>query len=377
MIQIPFQNSFSKHQNIKMKFLTTLRCPLMIWQILGTAQFIVINKSIPVKNTNLNFFAVFLLLIYFIMLIIGIAFPSTYLNWANDAYINMNELFSQMSIRLTACVIMAESILKLNKQIHFLQKIIEIDFIFRQKLQIKLDYKNEQFQNKNLSVIWIVYLNLGSICIFFVVYTFYDAIDIQFWLWYMVPFLLYSMQYHRIVVYVRLILRRYKILNQYIENVSSLQEKNADNSELLVRFKEMASVDFADFPEPAMTNSQLIDIRNVYQILYETTDLINDMFWWSLPLCILIDFHRFLVNCFYIFAVFLLEIEFHLLSIAFIWCSINIAHLILLSHACHSTCKEVRSKFFFCVQKRHRFIISANENMSFFFAGNKDSSFDS
>lgn len=347
MIQIPFQNSFSKHQDIKIKFFSILRWPLLIWQIFGTAQFIVINKSIPVKNTNLKFFAVFLLLIYIIMLIVGIAFPSIYLDWANDGYVNMNDFFTQMTIRLTACVIMAESILRLNKQIHFLQKVIGIDFIFRQKLQIKLDYKKEQFQNNNLSVVWIVTIILGSICVFFVIYIFYGAIDVQFWLWYILPFLLYSIQYHRIVLYVRLILRRYKILNQYIENICALQEKNADNSKLLVRFKAMASVDFADFPEPVMTNSQLIDIRNVYQILYETTELINDMFWWSLPLCILIDFHRLLVNCFYIFAIFLLEIDFHLLAVAIICGSINIAHLILLSHACHSTCKEVRLKIFF------------------------------
>lgn len=325
---------------VKMKLSSTLKWPLRIWQIFGMTPFEVCNKSLlPVKNAKLQMYAGILLLVHIILLIISLAFTSIYIDWSNDTDRNLNELVEVISIRLTVCVIVAEAIFKANQQTEFLCKIIDIDGVLRRKLHIKMDYKKQQFYNNILTVILILTCVSCVILVAVVNYEFYPAIDSQFWLWYALPFIVYSIHYHRMVLFVHLILYRYKSVNQFIENVCLLQEKRqSDNFELLLATKKRPKVTFTKL---SITASQLVDIRNVYQNLYETTEMINDMFRCSLPLCIGIDFHRFLLNTYFIVAVIFLEIEFYLLFIAIFCGCINIAHLLFLSHACHSTSKQV------------------------------------
>lgn len=324
-----------------MKFFATLRWPLWIWQIFGMAPFVAVNKSLlPAKNTNLQYYACSLLLVQLILLTIGVIFPTIYTDFSSRTITNYDDFLAMFTIRLAACTIIAEAILKLNKQIEFLQQINRVDQILRRKLQIEIDYKNEQIQNNIFTVIWILTCFSCVICVLVIFLQLNAPMVVRYWLFYTLSFPLCSIHYHRLVLYVHLILRRYKIVNRFIEDVCLQQEKRADNFELLLALKKVPKVTFADYP-PSITMSQLVDIRNVYQILYETTDMINDMCRWSLPLCIAIDFHRLLVNSFYIFSILLLQKDWNTLIVGIFWGGINVGHLLLLSHACHCTAKEV------------------------------------
>lgn len=321
--------------------MNSLRWPMWIWQLFGMAPFKFVNKSsLSTKNTQLQYYTITLLLFHFILLIIAIFFSSTFINWSPVSYINYDNFLSMLSIRLVACIIVAEAIFKLNKQIEFFRRIIRVDHILSHKLRIEIDYKKEQIQNNILTAVWIVMCFVCIICVLIALNTINISTTTGFWLWYSVSFTVYSIHYHRIVLYVHLILLRYKSINQFIEKVCSIEWKKAESPEYFLAFKQMSQVGYDRIEQP-MTISQLADIRKAYQILYETTDLINDMFRWSLPLCIGIDFHQLVVNFYLTFVVLLMSTEWNALLMNTTWGIINIGHLICLSHACHCTRKEV------------------------------------
>lgn len=324
-----------------MKFLTTLQWPFRIWQIFGMTPIEVINKStLLIKNTKLQYYSAALLIIHFILLIFAIALPSIYVVWPPKAIPDFDVFVAMITIRLVACVIVSESILKLSKQTKFIHQIMRVDLILRRNLRIQIDYKADRFHNNMLTLVWILSCFACITCVYIVFYFMDDGPRTTYWLLYSISFMVYSIHYHRIVVYVRLILRRYRILNQYIEKMCLQKWENTDSSQWLLNFDKKSKITDDLIMQP-MTISQLADVRNVYQLLYETTEMVNDMFRWSLPLCIALDFHRLIVNFYFVFAVLLLKTSWNTLILAIVWGSINFGHLILLSHACHYTNKQV------------------------------------
>lgn len=333
-----------------MKFLISLVWPLRVWQLLGVAPFAVTKKlSLPTKNTKFLYCAIILLFAHIILLILSIIFTSTYINWSTESvdFSKYDNLTAMILIRITSCIIVGEAIFKLKKQIQFFKQIMRIDFLFHRKLHIRIDYKKFQFQNNLITVIWIFCLLFCVISVFVTLHMIGDSYDERFWAFYIFPLFVYSLNCQRMVLYVCVIRRRYQLLNQFIEKIYTIQEKSIDHQNLLETFeqlsKKLKGSPIGSLNLQLLSESQLKDIRNIYQMLYEATKIINDLFLWSFPLCICIDFHRLLVNVFLIFTVWLLRQQWLILNLAIPWGSLNIAHLIILSHVCHTTSKEVTS----------------------------------
>lgn len=330
-----------------MKCLLTLQRPLRVWQLLAMSPFDMANKTLmPVKDVKLQLYGYTWLILNITLLILSMVFATTYIEW-NDSIGNFDKLLAMLMIRSVSCLIVGEAIFKRQKQIDLLQKIVRIDGILRHKLHIQIDYDKHRMQNNILITIWIFVCVSCIVCMNVVMHvTKHDGQ--RFWLVYTFPFFIYSLNYHRMVTYVHVIRLRYQILNQFIEKVCLLQERGIVNNEILQSFQRVSKVAFVETKlEPLLSKSQLIDIRNIYQIMYDASNTINDLFWWSLPLCIAIDFHRLLLNVYILFGVLLFEFKWDELVACLFWGCVNVSHLLLLSHACHSTNKEVSFEFGF------------------------------
>lgn len=325
-----------------MKFLISLQWPLHMWQVFAMAPFAIAQKTLlPIRNTHLQFYSVILWIVLFICHILTVAFSSFYIDWTVEGVGNYDTLLAVVLVWFLACVIVGEAIFKLEKQTDFLLQIIRIDFILQRKLHIQIEYNKYQLQNIVLTVIWICITLICVVGVFIVFHVSNDQLNINLWLIYIAPLVIYSIQYHRMILYVYVIGRRYKIINEYIQKICMFQEKRSLIEEILQKSKQMSKVAFTDSAGQLFKVSQLIDVRNIYQMLYESTLMFNDMFRWSLPLCICVDFHRLLVNVFLIFAVWLLRSHVLILIVVILWGTTNIVHLVTLSHVCHSTCSEV------------------------------------
>lgn len=328
-----------------MGFLTSLIWPLRVWQFIAVAPFGVAKTlSIPIKNTKLYYYAMILLFVHIILLALSVTFSSTYINWSSNDMGRFDSLLAMAMVRFSSCVIVGEAIFKLNKQIDFLKQITRIDFILYRQLDIRFDYKKYRFQNHLITAIWIFSLVFCMIGIAITMNILGVSYDERFWAFYIGPLFIYSLNHHRFVLYVFVIRRRYKLLNQFIEKICMLQENSVADQIILHTFEPSTKVKISPINSlvvQLISESQLKDIRNVYQMLYEATKMVENLFLWSLPLCICIDFHRLLVNVFLIFSVWLLQSYWLVLIVAITWGTLNIAHLIVLSHACHTTSKEV------------------------------------
>lgn len=330
-----------------MKFVISLVWPLRVWQLLAMAPFQVTKKLLlPTKSAPLYYYAVVSLLVHIISLVLIETFASAYIDWSGNNIVRFDNLLAITLVRISSCVIVGEAIFNVNKQIDFLKQIIRIDFIMHRKLDIRFDYEKYQQQNSLITAIWIGVLLLCAIGNVIAMHALENTNDERFWALYIGPLFIYSLNYHRMVLYVYVVRRRYKLLNQFIEQVCTLQENAVYDHAILQTFQQLAKVKGSS-PINAVaiqliSESQLKDIRTIYQMLYEASKMINELFLWSLPLCIGIDFHRLLVNVFYVFGVWLLHSYWLLLIVAIAWGTLNIGHLIILSHACHTTSKEVK-----------------------------------
>lgn len=294
----------------------------------------------PVEDTKLQLYAVAWLILHITLLILSMVFTSTYITWT-DSIGDFEALVAVLMIKFVSCLIVVEAILKRQKQIDLLHQFVRIDGILRHKLHIAIDYKKHWLRSNVFVTAWICACVLFIVCVIAV-----KERAPQFWLVYALPFFIYSLNYHRMVTYVHMIQLRYQMLNQFIEKVCLFQERGVVNNEILLSIQRVSKVALDESKlEPLLSKSQLIEIRNTYQIMYEATNTINDLFWWSLPICIAIDFLRLLVNVYILFVVLLFEFNWTSLVGCLFWGCINTAHLLFLSHACHSANKQVSFDF--------------------------------
>lgn len=328
-----------------MKFLDSLVWPMRVWRFLGVAPFIVTRKaSQPTKNSNVFNFSIVLLFVNVLLLVLSMIFSSTFIDWSSKDFTKFDDFAAIAMGRIASCFILGEAVFKLNKQINFLKQIMRIDFVLNRKLYIRIDYKKFQFHNNLIAVIWSVCLIACVISISVTFHMIGNLYDERFFLFYIGPLVVYSLNCQRMVLYVYVIRRRYKLLNQFIEKIYAIQEKSIDTQTILEKFEQSSKIKGSAIGSLAVqliSESQLRDIRSAYQMLYDASQMINALFLLSLPLSICIDFHRLLVNIFFVFGVWLLKQHSLILVIALSWGGLNIAHLIMLSHACHTTSKEV------------------------------------
>ena len=265
-----------------MKFLISLAWPLRVWQLLGSAPFGVNKKLfVPTKNSKLYYYAIIFLVADIILLVLSIVFSSTYADWSSKGFTKYDALIAMVMIRITSCVILGEAIFKLNKQIDFFQQIIRIDFVLYRKLHIQIDYKKFQFRNNLITVVWIFGLLFCAISVFTIMHLFEDVYGERFWIFYIVPLFVYSLNCHRMVLYVFVIRRRYQLLNHFIDKICMLQEKNVANNNILQKFEESSKLSVPPIDPMAVqliSESQLKDIRDIYQMLYDATKTIDDLF---------------------------------------------------------------------------------------------------
>lgn len=313
-----------------MKFLTTILWPIRLWQILAITPFGLTKKTFwPNRESSLHYFAMACLAVHIAALIHGIIVPGSFADMNTNIIDTYNDQFAMGSIRFLICAIIIEAILYRNDHIDVFELINQIDLNLEGKLRLMINYKKNQFQNNIIFGIWLVVLIMSIILVFVFNHLSGDEQFERYWLFYIIPFSITTLHYQRIFFYVHLLRYRYQMLNDFLLNICSIQELQ-QNDDLSSETKLNNSI-------PLLTAIQIRDFRNIYQQLYEASIQMNDIFWWSMPLCILIDFHSLLVNSYWTFLIFLTHSSENSIVVSLIWGGCNAARLLLLSHACHST----------------------------------------
>lgn len=255
------------------------------------------------------------------MAICSVIYSEWYIDWTSQPHAVFTIIFNMLSAQVVTCLIIYESINKTNEQIDFLERFNKIDHALQYKLRIEINFKSYRFHNNIGCIVWFLWHFSCPIAIFIYCYLTENHRLERFHTLYAMAFFIYSLQYQRMIVYLCLIRHRYALLNQFLLEF----QENAKQ----IRIDDLTSKEV------------LIELRNIYQELYEASDLINTIFRWSLPLCIGIDFYNCMGHIFYIFFICFFHEPWTAAIVPFIWLTCNLSHLLISAHACHSTTKKV------------------------------------
>lgn len=188
-----------------MNFVSTFPWSFRFWQFFSLTPFSLTGQTLrPYKNPKLKTIAIFLLIFFIVLTICGIIFIIGYTDWEKASkIIAYNTAITMLLLQFTSCVILAESILNIDRQINFLERMDKIDYALTHKLQLKIDYQKYQYRNNAVIVIWI-FLHL----IYRTVVTgtlFEDHNYLIFVLLHTIPFALYTLHYLHMIIIVYVI----------------------------------------------------------------------------------------------------------------------------------------------------------------------------
>lgn len=329
-----------------MKTLTTFIWPIRIWQISALIPLSVSTKTAwPKPNTFLKYFALTSLFAHFVCFCVAMYYNEEYIDWTQKQFAVIHDIFAVAAVQMLVCVVVGESIKKIDLQIDFLKRLSRIDYAIQYKTQIKINYKKYQSQNSLGTFVWLAWHLFCLTTVFMYYYSVDNVRELLMWSIYAIPLFVYSLQYQRIILYVHQIGERFRVLNQYLLDNFSTCGVEGSAWDLITAIKGYSRSEIIQ-PITDMNEARvkLLEVRHVYQQLAEACDAINTIFGQSLPMCIAVDFHKVLSNIYWLFLVWLDHQGFGESIAPTLWLSLNLVHLIPLTYTCQATSKEVSCK---------------------------------
>lgn len=235
-------------------------------------------------------------------------------------------------MRVVTLVIAIESMLQRKQQIYFLKQFGRMDRLFTEELGVSFDYKRIRRNAYIWMTIWILQLAIliGLILVDIV----NDDISIWIKFWWMfitVPLFLPSTRYFQIVHYIGLLGFGFEMINTRLDV-------------LLSRTNRLSTADKAkNLNKDDRIYDDIVTLRRIYHLLWESTVLLNKMFQWSLLLLIGASFFTIVVN-YYRTLYWLLTPDPSKLDriiTYFIWSLIHTFHFITLSSICYNISQQV------------------------------------
>lgn len=351
LISTQFSNRLSSrlihsyfHTRANMQFIETILPSLRVWQFFCLSPFALTKKARwPKIERYFDLFCIAYIVVESAVLVHGFVFTNYYLDWKHYSVVLVYGDFVTMTLaRVLAILIVIESWKKRCQQINFLEKISKADSILAYRLNINLRYEANRRESSRKSIMWL--LSFVALQVIFLTLLISDPLSqrmLRFWLTYTVPFFICSLRYHQMVTYVRLLRLRFKAINNFIQSFCLLNQGQVINHDLL-RIMQPAQSESED--RKRSLYKKLIEIRAVYQLLYEASENINGLFRWTLPINIANDFQKGLTNIFF-FLTITLQWESGSLNTKqvprpLVWAIYNIGQILILSNACQHACKE-------------------------------------
>lgn len=184
----------------------------------------------------------------------------------------------------------AESFVVRNDLKKFVEELVCIDDLMRQQLPISMKYDEEEARARKRFV-W-----LRRFCVVFFVVQFFMCLNLQrkmngsaqgvrlnlLWMTCRIqlPIVVLHLYFHRLITFVELVKHRYQLINECVYNFHTFTDD--DYFERSADVREYLNSDDAF--------EKLQNIRRVCQLLYSASNAINDLFKWSLLVCIFYSF---------------------------------------------------------------------------------------
>lgn len=329
-------------------FMKTIILPFRIFQTFSLCPFGLHNKPLlPVSKTYLRNIAIAAIVIYTALFIHGLFITDKYINYSQKPFQYYFDFFYMTLSRLLLLIILVESLLKRNLNIKFFENIHKADTILVEKLSANLAFDQNRKLNNLRTGVWLVVfiITSGTTLICWIVSN--DQLSIMYWALLLVPSLMATMRYFQMITYVNLTKIRFQVINKLVKSFYSLDPINSKKGNVvdknLLHTMSKISDDRSAEVEKYVIFKNLIELRQVYILLYDATEMINELFRWSVPINIAKDFIDTL-TCVYWTFLWILKpsmptMHMTVASIAII--VIHMFHIMSVSNECHYTVEEV------------------------------------
>lgn len=337
----------------KMQFLKALFPSFYVWQFFSLSPFALMKNSlIPKSNDIHNYIAIGSVFIQLVVLIFGWFYSDHYVTYSHHIIIlSISDIILMTLIRCTSISVVLESWRKRPLQMAFLTKIHQIDTIITSKLLIDLNYNAQRKKNLHVFIGFIVTFlsTFSSVMISSIVANFPKFL--VFWALYLIPLFVCMIRYQQFNCYVRLIYDRYKAINDHVERlliIKNRENSTSDNSPNLTNLVHIVHsqqfkcnrLDDVDIVASLVLN-QIKHIQRVHRLLVDANRMLCQAFSWSMLFNVFNDFFNVLINLYWLVMTLLISAtKVQLIGMA-LWAFLNIFLLVSLSNACQFACYEV------------------------------------
>ena len=240
------------------------------------------------------------------------------------------------SLRFIGLIFLMEAFVKRAKHIQILNKLIAIDAIFLNQLNVPIRYNIEKRQTVGfmLTVVSLVLMIIVPSAI--IVFSGQNEMPLEFWIACQPAFLWSTISYVQTIIYVKLVQFRFSLLNKQLNRLIALNA-NGDTIQHFLDKELMINrrIQLDDV-------EKLMILRRIYHQLWEVSNLINECFKWSLPVNIANDFLSLVTNLYWIF-LWIIDASNTRAAYAvtkILWTIVNCMNVCLLAHNCHSAVLE-------------------------------------
>lgn len=194
-----------------------------------------------------------------------------------------------ITVLVAHLIITVETFIRCCSQLALVQKLSHVDSLFCSKLLICIPYRREksEFFIRNFILVFIVI----AIKCFVVVFTFYQESVVNFLYCLMYSNWIMHLRSIQVLFFVFFVRSRLILINNEITDVRSVltvKTNRKEGSQAISMVRQLAF-------------TRILHLKQIYGELYESCELINRTFGWSLLAIMTQSFVDFISNCYFVF----------------------------------------------------------------------------
>lgn len=274
-------------------FVKEIHYIILLFQIFAIAP-ITLKKRNPLFIQMFSFVSLLIILI----IVSSVIFINDF--FEHKSIVNIVNYLIFSSILLTNLIIVVQSYVTRNKQLNIVKNILAIDEILLQKLEKYLKYteQRKRFNQKvfGLFFVW-TFMLVYTVVLMFLRYTFIDFVLMMQFIY---PLLMIRVRCIQIIFYADVLHARLKTISDILIYII--------NCERDVHESTVKTIYVSEKMEPNMENIEyveLVSLKKIYSLLWDTNCLMNDCFGWSLLLIYTQYFLRLTADCYFLYLIFI------------------------------------------------------------------------
>lgn len=282
-----------------MKYIEVLIPIFRIFQLCGFAPFkIPLDTRANARRQISHFWQIYngLFLIYLSVLVFfNIVSYESFLEGKVTEMLTYLSYVMICGMRVLAMITVIESTLKNKQHIQLLEHFDQIGDIFRDELDLELDYKCIRRNSFTWMSIWIVQNGILMLLISIEVFKDYeDAWERLKWIVYTYPLVISSIKYYQIAAYIKLMGHYFHMITMKLANAHSMENRLHIDQKTTIKHFMKSSIE--------MVYDDIVSLRRIYHNLWICTAQLNMTFRWSLLaltgasfIIIVVNYYRALV----------------------------------------------------------------------------------